>query len=82
MGATETHIEEIDHQILELLHQGLNDAVVARQLGIGHRTVQRRVGNLMHHLGATGRVALGARAQELGLFKAASSTFGARPGSV
>ncbi|NEB02482.1 DNA-binding response regulator [Streptomyces sp. SID13726] len=75
-------MEEIDHQILELLHQGLNDAVVARQLGIGHRTVQRRVGNLMHHLGATGRVALGARAQELGLFTSGRNACNARADSV
>jgi DNA-binding NarL/FixJ family response regulator len=55
--------------------------VVARQLGIGHRTVQRRVGNLMRHLGATGRVALGARAQELGLFPSAGNTCGGGPDS-
>ncbi|MFC8360242.1 LuxR C-terminal-related transcriptional regulator [Streptomyces griseorubiginosus] len=64
-----------------MLHQGLNDAAVARQLGIGHRTVQRRVGNLMRHLGATGRVALGARAQELGLFPSAGNTCGGSPDS-
>jgi DNA-binding NarL/FixJ family response regulator len=50
-GVAGAHIEEIDHRIFELLHPGLNDAVVTSQLGIGHRTVQRRIGNLMHHLG-------------------------------
>ncbi|WAM00383.1 hypothetical protein NOO62_27575 [Streptomyces sp. Je 1-369] len=41
---------------------------MARQLGMGHRTVQRRVQDLMSRLGAKGRVALGAQAQQLGLF--------------
>ncbi|MFV8187526.1 hypothetical protein [Streptomyces sp. AF1B] len=42
--------------------------MIARRLGLGHRTVQRRVGNLMRRLSVSGRVALGAKAQELGLF--------------
>ncbi|MFI1679862.1 LuxR C-terminal-related transcriptional regulator [Streptomyces sp. NPDC020607] len=55
-------------QILALLRNGLDDAAVARQLGMGHRTVQRKVQDLMSRLGAKGRVALGAQAQQLGLF--------------
>ncbi|RZB18103.1 winged helix-turn-helix transcriptional regulator [Streptomyces sp. F001] len=59
-----------DRKILNLLYAGLNDASIARQLAIGHRTVQRRVQRLMELLQANGRVALGARAQELGLLRA------------
>ncbi|WP_223190693.1 DNA-binding response regulator [Streptomyces sp. TRM68416] len=50
-----------------MLHRGLGDAAIGRRLGIGHRTVQRRVHRLMERWSAPGRVALGARAQELGL---------------
>lgn len=68
MSATAPPIEETDRKILQLLYLGLSDAGVARQLGLGHRTVQRRVGNLMVQLRVRGRVALGAKAQEIGLF--------------
>ncbi|MFW6690381.1 DNA-binding response regulator [Streptomyces sp. MAR4 CNX-425] len=59
-------------QILRLLYFGFDDASVARRLGLGHRTVQRRVHYLMQVLGAKGRVALGARAQQLGLLTQAA----------
>ena len=62
-----SHLDANDRKILNLLYAGLNDASIARQLAIGHRTVQRRVQRLMERLQANGRVALGARAQELGL---------------
>ncbi|MFG3247566.1 helix-turn-helix domain-containing protein [Streptomyces sp. NPDC048187] len=52
------------------MYAGFSDASIARRLGVGHRTVQRRVQRLMEQLGANGRVALGARAQELGLLRA------------
>ncbi|MEU6144269.1 helix-turn-helix domain-containing protein [Streptomyces sp. NPDC047081] len=57
----------MDIMIIRLLHQGLGDAAIGRRLGIGHRTVQRRVQRVMDRWGVVGRVALGARAQELGL---------------
>ncbi|MEG3628520.1 LuxR C-terminal-related transcriptional regulator [Streptomyces poriticola] len=63
------HIDASDRKILNLLYAGLNDAAIARQLAVGHRTVQRRVQRLMELLQANGRVALGARAQELGLLR-------------
>ncbi|MCX4660709.1 DNA-binding response regulator [Streptomyces sp. SID4919] len=62
--ATETEI-----RILRLLHEGLDDAAVARRLCVGHRTVQRRVHDLMKRWEVNGRVALGARAQELGVYE-------------
>ncbi|WP_354410324.1 LuxR C-terminal-related transcriptional regulator [Streptomyces sp. PvP037] len=60
-------IDANDRKILNLLYTGLSDASIARHLDVGHRTVQRRVQRLMEQLQANGRVALGARAQELGL---------------
>ncbi|MGW7629677.1 response regulator transcription factor [Streptomyces griseoincarnatus] len=60
-------IDANDRKILNLLYAGLSDASIARQLDVGHRTVQRRIRRLMERLQANGRVALGARAQELGL---------------
>lgn len=69
MCASTPLIDNTDRLILRLLYRGLGDAAIARQLGVSHRTVQRRVGQLMSRLGVTGRVALGAKIQELGLFR-------------
>ena len=71
MGA-ELDVDETDLQILNLLYLGLADAAVGRRLGMGHRTVQRRVRDMMARLEAKSRVALGARAQELGLLNHSS----------
>ncbi|MEV2211117.1 LuxR C-terminal-related transcriptional regulator [Streptomyces sp. NPDC050997] len=60
-------IDEVELRILQLLFEGLGEAAVGRRLGLGHRTVQRRMRNLMIRWRVKGRVALGARAQELGL---------------
>ncbi|MFG3104975.1 DNA-binding response regulator [Streptomyces sp. NPDC048182] len=51
-----------------MLYDGFGDAAIGRRLGLGHRTVQRRVQRLMSGWGVAGRVALGARAQQMGLF--------------
>ncbi|WP_306332128.1 LuxR C-terminal-related transcriptional regulator [Streptomyces sp. KL109B] len=65
------HVDEFDLSILKMLYRGMDDAAIARRLRIGHRTVQRRVHRIMLRLNAKGRVALGARAQELGLLRTA-----------
>jgi DNA-binding CsgD family transcriptional regulator len=44
-----------DAVLLELLQQGLKDRAIARALGIGERTVQRRLSALMSQLGAKTR---------------------------
>ncbi|CAL9520057.1 LuxR C-terminal-related transcriptional regulator [Streptomyces sp. MS2A] len=62
-------VTDDDQKILHLLYAGFSDASIARRLGMGHRTVQRRIQRLMERLRANGRVALGARAQELGLLR-------------
>ncbi|MGP4109681.1 hypothetical protein ACTWP5_02035 [Streptomyces sp. 4N509B] len=59
--------DALDLRILELLTRGYDDARVAYRVGLSHRSVQRRVQWLMTYLGATGRVALGARAYAAGL---------------
>jgi sugar-specific transcriptional regulator TrmB len=55
-----------DLEILSLLLAGLTDASVAKQLGLGLRTVQRRVKRLMELTGATTRLQLGWHAYERG----------------
>ncbi|MFF8828103.1 helix-turn-helix domain-containing protein [Streptomyces sp. NPDC015131] len=55
-----------DLEILALLLAGLTDASVAKQLGLGLRTVQRRVRGLMEAAGVTTRLQLGWAAYRLG----------------
>ncbi|MFC9624163.1 hypothetical protein ACFTXM_30685 [Streptomyces sp. NPDC056930] len=52
-------LDTIDRQIVSLLYVGLTDAAIARQLGMGHRTVQRRLQSLMAEVGAATRFQLG-----------------------
>jgi len=54
--------DEVDRSILALLHIGLTDVNIARQLGIGPRSVQRRVGRLMQLAEARSRFQLGVHA--------------------
>ncbi|MEU3898771.1 LuxR C-terminal-related transcriptional regulator [Streptomyces sp. NPDC045251] len=60
-------INEVELRILRLLFEGLGEAAIGRRLGLGHRTVQRKMRGLMLRWRVKGRVALGARAHELGL---------------
>ena len=55
-----------DLEVLSLLLAGLTDASVAKQLGLGLRTVQRRVKRLMELTGVTTRLQLGWHAYERG----------------
>lgn len=52
-------LDAVDRQIVSLLYVGLTDAAIARQLGMGHRTVQRRLQSLMVEVGAATRFQLG-----------------------
>ncbi|WP_327277293.1 helix-turn-helix transcriptional regulator [Streptomyces sp. NBC_01224] len=54
-----TGLDAVDRQIVSLLYVGLTDAAIARQLGMGHRTVQRRLQSLMVEVGAATRFQLG-----------------------
>ncbi|MFE9205884.1 LuxR C-terminal-related transcriptional regulator [Micromonospora sp. NPDC007230] len=49
-------------RLITLLLSGLTDEAIARQLGLSHRTVQRRVAALMANLGAHSRFQAGVRA--------------------
>lgn len=52
-------VNEEERRIISLLAMGLPDETIARQLGIGHRTVQRRVQALLGRLGAASRFQAG-----------------------
>jgi DNA-binding CsgD family transcriptional regulator len=49
-------------RLIALLLSGLTDQAIARQLGIGYRTAQRRIAALMTELGATTRFQAGVQA--------------------
>ncbi|OKI64354.1 hypothetical protein [Micromonospora sp. CB01531] len=55
-----------DREVLMLLLAGYTDAAVAARLGIGLRTMQRRVRRLMDLAGADSRVLLGWHARDRG----------------
>lgn len=55
-----------DAQMLTLLLSGLTDDAIARQLGMGKRTVNRRVHSLMDQAGVSSRMQLGWQAARLG----------------
>lgn len=52
--------------VLKLLHTGLKDDAIARQLGISERTLRRRITDLIERLGATSRFQAGAQAARRG----------------
>jgi DNA-binding CsgD family transcriptional regulator len=52
-------LRDEERRIISLLALGLPDEAIARQLDIGHRTVQRRIHELMARLGATSRFQAG-----------------------
>ncbi len=59
-GTRPGHVPDpVDLEVLALLLAGLTDASVAKQLGLGLRTVQRRVKRLMELAGVTTRLQLG-----------------------
>jgi DNA-binding NarL/FixJ family response regulator len=67
------HIDETDVRILMLMRDGLSDATISRKLSRGHRTIQRRIGQMMEHFGVCGRFALGIRVAELNLLASAEN---------
>ncbi|WP_377268713.1 helix-turn-helix transcriptional regulator [Peterkaempfera sp. SMS 1(5)a] len=71
--------DTVDRQIVALLHVGLTDAAIARQLGMGHRTVQRRLQVLMASVGAVTRFQLGWHAAAAGSLDADAARPGAPP---
>lgn len=56
-----------DQRILQLLASGTTDSIIARQLGVSQRTVERRVRDVMDRLGADTRFEAGVLAAKSGL---------------
>ena len=59
-------VTDVDARLLSLLAAGYKDEAIARQSGLGLRTVRRRVGDLMERLGAHTRFQAGVKAAERG----------------
>ncbi|MFF2324687.1 MULTISPECIES: helix-turn-helix transcriptional regulator [unclassified Streptomyces] len=66
-------LDAVDRQIVSLLYVGLTDAAIARQLSMGHRTVQRRLQSLMAEVGAATRFQLGWHAARSGWLEGAEA---------
>lgn len=60
-------LSDVDRQLLALLATGLTDERIAAHLGLGLRTVQRRVRAVMDRLGAGNRFQAGLQAARSGL---------------
>lgn len=61
--ATDTDgLDESHRRVLQLLAAGYPDEAIGRQLGLGYRTVQRRIGALMELFGVRTRFQLGMQA--------------------
>lgn len=57
---------EIDRDLLTLMAAGLKDEAIARQLGIGVRTVRRRISRMSDQMGVRTRFQAGLQAARLG----------------
>jgi DNA-binding CsgD family transcriptional regulator/DNA-binding transcriptional ArsR family regulator len=62
-------VSEEERRIISMLAMGMPDETIARQLGIGHRTVQRRVQALLTRLGAASRFQAGVLAATRGWWR-------------
>ncbi|MBI4729581.1 MAG: hypothetical protein HY775_08810 [Acidobacteria bacterium] len=72
-------LSDEDHDLLLLLATGLKDQAIARQLGIGLRTLARRISALMTSLGAETRFQAGLEAARRGWAGRAAEEPGPRP---
>jgi DNA-binding NarL/FixJ family response regulator len=59
-------ISPADQALLHLLHAGLKDDAIARNLDISERTLRRRITELTTRLGASSRFQAGAQAVRRG----------------
>nr|WP_245472673.1 helix-turn-helix transcriptional regulator [Rhizobium leguminosarum] len=48
----DTHVDEIDHAVLQLLYQGFSAKEIAQQVEISHRTVEHRIERMKARIGA------------------------------
>ncbi|MDQ3991353.1 MAG: transcriptional regulator TrmB [Actinomycetota bacterium] len=58
-GRSSVAASTMDADLMMLLRSGLKDQAIARQLGVSHRTILRRVSRVMETLGATTRFQAG-----------------------
>jgi DNA-binding CsgD family transcriptional regulator len=58
-GGGDDALSSVQRRLIDLLNAGLTDEAIARHLGVGYRTVQRRISELMEFFGATTRFQLG-----------------------
>ncbi|MFJ9346381.1 LuxR C-terminal-related transcriptional regulator [Streptomyces sp. NPDC101237] len=73
-------VNDEERRIISLLAMGMSDEAIARQLGIGHRTVQRRVQALLGRLGAASRFQAGVLAASRGWWQPDRERLGGPPG--
>lgn len=66
VSAVDLQIDDRDRRILTLMASGAADDAIARRLGLGRRTVVRRVSALLAQLGATTRFQAGVQAARRG----------------
>ena len=59
VAAEQDRLSPDDQALLSLLASGVTDAVIARRLGVSQRTLQRRIHDLMTHIGAANRCQAG-----------------------
>jgi len=48
----DTHVDEIDHSVLQLLYQGFSAKEIGQQVEISHRTVEHRIERMKARIGA------------------------------
>jgi DNA-binding CsgD family transcriptional regulator len=59
--------DDLDVRILGLMCEGMPDIAISRQLGLGMRTVQRRIGRMMKETGSPSRFTFGATLYRTGV---------------
>jgi DNA-binding NarL/FixJ family response regulator len=59
--------DDLDVQILGLMCEGMPDIAISRQLGLGMRTVQRRIGRMMKETESPSRFTFGATLYRMGV---------------
>lgn len=61
------HLTEREHEVLELVAQGLDNGRIARRLGLSDKTVRNHLSNVLTKLGVADRAAAIAKARDAGL---------------
>lgn len=70
----EAHFDDLDMRILHLMRLGYVDAAIGQRLGLGHRTVQRRICKMMERSNVRSRFAFGLRVSELNILERNETT--------